>query len=61
MTVEEFNKAKVNAHIDGALQMIDSIQKNVINKLGGENTELANTLNALFDKCKEDLTKAKIK
>lgn len=60
MTIEEFNKAKVNAHLDGALQMINSIQKNVVNKLGGENAGFVNTLNTIFDKCKEDISKAKI-
>jgi hypothetical protein len=61
ITKEELDKIRINSQLNGAILMIGSIQENVLNKLGDSNKELVSQLNIVFDKCKQDLIKAKRK
>lgn len=61
ITKEELDKIRINSQLNGAMLMIGSIQENVLNKLGDRNKELVSQLNIVFDKCKQDLIKAKRK
>lgn len=61
ITKEELDKIRINSQLNGAMLMISSIQENVLNKLGDSNKELVSQLNIVFDKCKQDLIKAKRK
>lgn len=61
ITKEELDKIRINSQLDGAMLMIGSIQENVLNKLGDSNKELVSQINIVFDKCKQDLIKAKRK